>query len=93
MIPTCSTHRRNHSIFPTTCYQPRHQLLDLLPELAVDRQVDEEVADVVDEVDVADVTGHCDVIKKQRCRYETDDLDAHNENKLNHSYAVTFAVL
>ena len=80
MIPTCSTHRKNHSIFPTTYYQPRHQLLDLLPELAVDRQVDEEVADVVDEVDVADESDCRDAVDKQNCRHKTNDVNSHYQD-------------
>ena len=48
-------HHKHRRRSITACYLQR-ELLDLLPELAVDRQVDEKVADVVDEVDVGNVT-------------------------------------
>ena len=57
------------------------------------RQVDEEVADVVNEVDMADESGGRDVIDKQRHCHRTHAVNCHDQDELNHSYVVTFTVL
>ena len=74
----------------TCCLHPRDELLDLLPELAVDRQIDEEVADVVDEVDVGNVTWQAWVVDDNSKRQETDDVDRHDADELRHDNFVTF---
>ena len=66
-----------------------HQLLCLFPELLVHRQVNEEVADVVDVVDVEKNFPRQVVVNFKDQRYEADDVDDCDEDELRHCHHVT----
>ena len=66
-----------------------NEVLGLVPELFVDRQVDEEVAQVVDVVAKKHVVTFCKLIAVQRQWYESDDVDDGDEDELRHGNHVT----
>ena len=66
-----------------------HKLLHLFPEFLVHCQVDEEVADVVDVVDVEKNSPRQAVVNSKKQWYEADDVDNCDENKLRHCHHVT----
>ena len=69
-----------------------HKLLRLIPEFLVHCQVDEEVADVVDVIKVEKNLPRQFVVNSKEQRYEADDVDGCDENKLRHCHHVTSVV-
>ena len=74
------------SYFPHDCV---HKLLCLFPEFLVHCQVNEEVADVVDVVEVEKNFPRQVVVNFKDQRYEADDVDDCDEDELRHCHHVT----
>ena len=69
-----------------------HKLLCLFPELLVHCQVDEEVADVVDVVEVENNLIRQVPVNLKEQWYEADDVDDCDEDELRHCHHVTSVV-
>ena len=87
--------QRKYSLLVIRSHFPHdrvHQFLCLFPEFLVHCQVNEEVADVVDVVEVEKNFPRQVVVNFKDQRYEADDVDDCDEDELRHCHHVTSVV-